>query len=108
MKKVNLLTWALIGSVALLSSCSKDDDHADHCDSCHITIVGANGSDSLAWHVADANGDDIVFCGDELHEAEESLTITTALSEENGGLSLPAGTYTHEQGGYEIHCHEDK
>jgi len=107
MKKINLLTWTLIGSVALLSSCSKDDDHADHCDSCHITIEGATGADSLAWHVTDANGEDIVFCGDDLHEAEESLTITTALSEENGGASLPAGTYTHEQGGYAIHCHED-
>lgn len=107
MKKVNLLTWALIGSVAFLSSCSKDDDHTDHCDACHITIVGANGSDSLAWHVTDASGDDIIFCGEELHEAEESLTISTALSEENGGVSLPAGTYTHAQGGYEIHCHAD-
>ncbi len=104
MKKVNLLTWALIGSVAFLSSCSKSDED---CDACHITIVGADGSDSLAWHVTDASGDDKIFCGDELHEAEESLTIATALSEENGGAALPAGTYTHMQGGYQIHCHED-
>ena len=107
MKKVNLLTWALIGSVAFLSSCSKDNDNADHCDVCHITIVDANNADSLAWHVTDAEGEDEIFCGEALHDAEESLTITTALSEENGGPSLPAGTYTHLQGGYEIHCHED-
>ena len=107
MKKVNLLTGVLLVSVAFLSSCSKDNDHTDHCDVCHITIVGANGADSLAWHVTDAGGEDIIFCGEDLHDAEEELTITEALLEENGGASLPAGTYTHLEGGYEIHCHED-
>ena len=51
MKKVNLLTRALVGSVAFLSSCSKDDDHTDHCDSCHITILGANGALTSQGHI---------------------------------------------------------
>ena len=94
MKKLNLLTWALIGSVVFMSSCSKDEEH---CDGCHITIVGANGADSLAWHITDADGNDKLFCGDELHDAEESWTVPTGqyLEEENGGDSLPAGPYTH-------------
>ena len=107
MKKVNLLTWALISSVAFFSSCSKSDD--EHCDGCHITILGADGTDSLAWHITNADGTDRIFCGDELHNAEESWTIAEgdSLIEENGGVSLPAGTYTHLVDGYEIHCHED-
>ncbi len=103
MKKLSLLTWMLIGTVVLFSSCSKDEE----CDYCHITILGANGSDSLAWHVTNASGEEIRFCGDDLHDAEESLTISADLVEENGGPSLPAGTYTHQVDGYEIHCHED-
>ena len=103
MKKLSLLTWMLIGTVVLFSSCSKDEE----CDFGQMTVLGADGSDSLAWHVTNASGQDIQFCGDDLHDAEESLTISADLVEENGGPSLPAGTYTHQVDGYEIHCHED-
>lgn len=105
MKKLGLLTWGVICTFLFFSSCSKDEE----CDNCHITITGADGSDSLAWHITDASGADILFCGEDLHSAEESYTVPSGqyLLEENGGDTLFAGTYTHQVDGYEIHCHED-
>ena len=109
MKKLNLLTFALIGGIVFWSSCSKSsDNHDDDCHPCHIAIENAAGlADSIAWDITDANGEVIIFCGDDLHNAEESWTIPAGqyLVSDDLEDTLWEGTYTHMVDGYEIHCH---
>ena len=92
MEKTNLLTLALIGCIGFWSSCSKSDDHhADHCDFCHIAMDNPNyvdtipstGPDHFMWHMVDAAGEEIEFCGEDLHDAEEALTIPVAGNKRN-------------------------
>ena len=49
----------------------------------------------------------IIFCGDDLHNAEESWTIPAGqyLVSDDLEDTLWEGTYTHMVDGYEIHCH---
>ena len=113
MKKTDLLTLALIGCIGFWSSCSEDHhDHADECDYCHIAIENAAGTaDSIVWHIEDGSGDEILFCGEDLHATEASYTIPAGqdLISETGGDTLFGGTViTHLVDGYEIHCHESK
>ena len=118
MKKTNLLTLALTVCIGFWSSCSKSDSHVDHCDECHIAMDNPNydaadpstGPHHFMWHMVDADGNEIEFCGEDLHDAEEVLTIPEGqylVSESGFGDTLFAGTYTHGVDGYEIHCHED-
>ena len=113
MKKLNLLTLALIGCIGFWSSCSDDHhDHADECDYCHIAIENAAGTaDSIVWHIEDASGAEILFCGEDLHSTEQSYEIPAGqnLISHNGDDTLFGGTViTHLVDGYEIHCHDSK
>ena len=122
MKKLNLLTLALIGGIVFWSSCSKSSDsHNDHgCHECHIAMDNPNyvdsipstGPDHFVWHLIDfTTGEEIEFCGDDLELMEGSnwsFTIPAGhfLLEETTGDTLHAGTYNAATGGYESHCHE--
>ncbi len=115
MKTKNLLTIALIASsVAIFSSCSEDDDHADDgCQECHIAM-DMNGTEMM-WEITNAAGGE-EFCGDELDDAESNNFVYTVAAGDSlvctmGGHVLYAGDYgpgsTDSIGAlYEIHCEE--
>ena len=123
MKKNNLLSLMLVGSIAFFSSCSKDEDQ--HCAECHIVADNpafiSNDSTplvpaKLAWDIVDANGNPIEFCEEGTNPTLTSLENVTTweyttpheLAEKNGGDPLPAGTYgaSDDLGGYQCHCEE--
>ena len=128
MKKNNLLSLMLVGSIAFFSSCSKDDhDHENHCsDECHIVLpnpayVSSDSTPNIpaelgVWDIVDANGAKIEFCEEgttptlTFLEDPNNWEYTTPheLAEKNGGDPLPAGTYgaSPDLGGYECHCEE--
>ena len=112
MKTKNLLTIALIASaVAIFSSCSEDDDHADDgCQHCHIALPLAGGGEH-AWEIKNAAGGD-EFCGDELADAESNTYVYTVVDPlfcTLGEDTLPPGEYGPGSANsqYEIHCEED-
>ncbi len=110
MKSKNLLTIAIVAcSVAMFSSCSSDDDHADGCHECHIALENADGSETM-WHIESPSGGE-EFCGQELENAESSsyvYTVTDTLYCEEMGCILLPGEYGPGSANseYEIHCEE--
>ena len=87
MKKKNLLTLAVLSSVLVFTSCSKDSD----CHECHIAFDGPNGE--IEVEIGE-------YCGTALEDVEApgySHTIELTVVD---GDTVPAGTYN------EIHCEE--
>ena len=108
MKKTNLLTLAVLSSVLVFTSCSKDDDTAELCAECHIALPDKS---ETVWEILDASGEHIEFCGQELTDIESSSAVrvvTDTLYSADGDVLLP-GEYgpgsTNSQ--YEIHCGEE-
>ena len=110
MKKTNLLTLAVLSSMLVFTSCSKDNDTAELCAECHIALD--NDKSETIWDIASPSGDDN-FCGDELTEAEASdatYTVTDTLYADGTGVVLLPGEYgpgSAENSQYEIHCGEE-
>ena len=128
MKRNNLLSLLLVGSIAFFSSCSKDDDHAHDNSTCHECplaldnpdyVVGdtSTGPHHYIWHILDADGEEVEFCGDDLATMEgNDWTVTIPAGDgwtsEDGSLVLAPGTYTSSSvdpvtgNNYESHCHD--
>ena len=110
MTKKNLLTLAVLSSVLVFTSCSKDDDTAELCAECHIALTDKS---ETVWEILDASGEHIVFCGQDLVDAEaNSRVVTDTLYSDAGDILLP-GEYGPGSANsqYEIHCgeeHEDE
>ena len=110
MTKKNLLTLAVLSSVLVFTSCSKDDDTAELCAECHIALPDKS---ETVWEILDASGEHIVFCGQDLVDAEaNSRVVTDTLYSDAGDILLP-GEYGPGSANsqYEIHCgeeHEDE
>jgi hypothetical protein len=107
MKKTNLLTLAVISSVLVFTSCSKDKDTAPDCAECHIAL--ADKSETV-WEILDADGDHIEFCGQDLVDAEaNSREVTDTLYAEETGDTLLPGFYGKGSANpdYQIHCGEE-
>jgi len=105
MKRTNLLTLAVLSSVLVLTSCSKDDT-AELCAECHIALPDKS---ETVWEIVDASGKHIVFCGQDLVDAEEnSREVADTLYSEAGDTLLP-GVYGPGSANsqYEIHCGEE-
>ena len=106
MKKTNLLTLAVLSSLLVFTSCSKDDDTAELCAECHIALPDKS---ETVWEILDASGEHIEFCGQDLVDAEaNSRVVTDTLYSDAGDILLP-GEYgpgsVNSQ--YEIHCGEE-
>jgi hypothetical protein len=96
MKKTNLLTLAVLSSLLVFTSCSKDDDHSADCHECHVAYDN-NGAEIEVAILAADGGDD--FCGTEL-ENVEAPGYTHEIPETIVGMdTVPAGSY-------EVHCEE--
>ena len=109
MKKTNFLTLAVLSSLLVFTSCSKDNDTAELCAKCHIALD--DDKSETIWDIASPSGDDD-FCGDELTEVETSdatYTVTDTLYADGTEEILLPGVYgpgsAHSQ--YEIHCGEE-
>ena len=113
MKKTNLLTIAVLSSVLVFTSCSKDDDTAELCAECHIALPDKS---ETVWEILDASGEHIEFCGQDLVDIESSSAVrvvTDTLVSEDGTTILLPGEYGPGSANsqYEIHCgeeHEDE
>jgi len=94
MKKLNLLTLALIGGIVFWSSCSKSSDsHDDGCHDCHIAQDDGNGGE-IEFEIGE-------FCGSDLTDVEANGYHTTdVLYSESGLDTLQPGHYD------EVHCEE--
>ena len=109
MKKTNLLTLAVLSSVLVFTSCSKDDDTAELCAECHIALPDKS---ETVWEILDASGEHIEFCGQALTDIESSSAVhvvsDTLLSEDETTILLP-GEYGPGSANsqYEIHCGEE-
>jgi hypothetical protein len=106
MKKTNLLTLAVLSSVLLFTSCSKDDDTAELCAECHIALPDKS---ETVWEILDASGEHIEFCGQDLVDAEaNSRAVTDTLYSDAGDTLLP-GEYGPGSANsqYQIHCGEE-
>lgn len=106
MKKTNLLTLAVLSSVLVFTSCSKDDDSAELCAECHIALPDKS---ETVWEILDSSGEDIEFCGQDLADAENNLRVVTdTLYSDAGDILLP-GEYGPGSANsqYEIHCGEE-
>ena len=107
MKKTNLLTLAVLSSVLVFTSCSKDDDSAPECAECHIALPDKS---EIHWELFDSSGEHIEFCGQDLADAEEnSYEVTDTLYAEGTGDTLLPGIYGPGSANsqYEIHCGEE-
>ena len=109
MKKTNLLTLAVLSSLLVFTSCSKDDDTAELCAECHIALPDKS---ETVWEILDASGKHIEFCGQSLTDIESSSAVhvvsDTLLSEDETTILLP-GEYGPGSANsqYEIHCGEE-
>ena len=107
MKSKNLLTIAIIAcTVAMFSSCSSDDDHADGCHECHIALENADGSETM-WDMTNSSGGED-FCGEELTTVEApgyDHVVADILVSTTGNDTLQPGSYGASNG-YEIHCED--
>ena len=105
MKKNNLLTLALLSSVLVFTSCSKDDE-ADLCAECHIALPDKS---ETIWEILDSSGNRIKFCGDDLADAEENFQVVTDTLYSAAGDTLFPGEYGPGSANsqYEIHCGEE-
>ena len=108
MKKTNLLTLAVLSSVLVFTSCSKDDDTAELCAECHIALPDKS---ETVWEILDASGEHIEFCGQELIDIESSSgvrVVTDTLYSDAGDILLP-GEYGPGSANsqYQIHCGEE-
>ena len=106
MKKTNLLTLAVLSSVLVFTSCSKDDA-AELCAECHIALPDNDKSETV-WEILDSSGEHIEFCGQDLADAEEIQVVTDTLYSDAGDTLLP-GEYGpgSDNSQYEIHCGEE-
>ena len=109
MKKTNLLTLAVLSSVLVFTSCSKDDDTAELCADCHIALPDKS---ETVWEILDEDGDHIEFCGQALTDIESSSAVhevTETLYAEATGDTLLPGFYGPGSANsqYEIHCGEE-
>ena len=109
MKKRNLLTLAVLSSVLVFTSCSKDDDSAEICAECHIALPDKS---ETVWEILDSNGEHIDFCGQELIDIESSSAVhvvTDTLYADGSGDTLLPGQYGPGSANsqYEIHCGEE-
>lgn len=104
MKKTNLLTLAVLSSVLVFTSCSKDDA-AELCAECHIALPDKS---ETVWEILDSSGEHIEFCGQDLADAEEIQVVTDTLYSDAGDILLP-GEYGPGSANsqYEIHCGEE-
>ena len=105
MKKTNLLTLAVLSSVLVFTSCSKDDDHVDDCHECHIALENEDGTETM-WEIANSSGGE-EFCGTDLATVEDPSymhTVTDTLTSSDGLVLLPSDYGASN--GYEIHCEE--
>ena len=90
MKKLNLLTLALIGGIVFWSSCSKSSD----CQDCHIALIMQDGSE----HEHEIGE----FCGDALEDIENNgYTLEAELTHMD--TTYPVG---HTFNPSEVHCEE--
>ena len=107
MKKTNLLTLAVLSSVLVFTSCSKDDDTAELCAECHIALPD-NKSETV-WEILDASGEHIEFCGQDLVDAEANSRVVTDTLYSDAGDTLLPGEYGPGSANsqYEIHCGEE-
>ena len=106
MKKTNLLTLAVLSSVLVFTSCSKDNDSAPECAECHIALPDKS---ETVWEILDDSGEHIKFCGQDLVDAEaNSREVTDTLYSDAGDTLLP-GEYGPGSANpqYEIHCGEE-
>ena len=108
MKRTNLLTLAVLSSVLVFTSCSKDDDTAELCAECHIALPDKS---ETIWDIASPSGDED-FCGDELTEVEASdatYNVADTLYADGTGEILLPGVYGPGSANsqYEIHCGEE-
>ena len=109
MKKTNLLTLAVLSSVLVFTSCSKDDD-PELCAECHIALPDKS---ETVWEILDSSGEHIRFCGQDLADAEENFRVVTDTLYSDAGDTLLPGNYGpgSENSQYQIHCgeeHEDE
>ena len=108
MKKTNLLTLAVLSSVLVFTSCSKDDA-AELCADCHIALPDNDKSETV-WEILDSSGEHIEFCGQDLADAEaNSREVTDTLYAEGTGDTLLPGFYGPGSANsqYQIHCGEE-
>ena len=109
MKKTNLLTLAVLSSVLVFTSCSKDNASAELCAECHIALPDKS---ETVWEILDASGEHIEFCGQDLVDIESSSAVrvvTDTLVSEDGTTTLLPGEYGPGSANpqYEIHCGEE-
>ena len=107
MKKTNLLTLAVLSSVLVFTSCSKDNA-AELCEECHIALP--DKSETL-WEIFDADGEHILFCGQELADMESTSAVRVVLDTlySDAGDTLFPGEYGPGSANsqYQIHCGEE-
>ena len=109
MKKTNLLTLAVLSSMLVFTSCSKDDDTAELCAECHIALPDKS---EIVWEILDVSGEHIEFCGQDLVDIESSSAVhvvTDTLVSEDGTTILLPNEYGPGSANpqYEIHCGEE-
>ena len=107
MKKKNLLTLAVLSSVLVFTSCSKDDDTAELCAECHIALPDKS---ETVWEILDSSGEHIEFCGQDLADAEaNSREVTDTLYAVGTRDTLLPGFYGPGSANsqYQIHCGEE-
>ena len=108
MKKTNLLTLAVLSSVLVFTSCSKDDDSTELCAECHIALPDKS---ETVWEILDSSGEHIEFCGQELTDIESSsaVRVVTDTLYSDAGDTLFPGEYGPGSANsqYEIHCGEE-
>ena len=115
----NFLNIAIITcSLALFTSCSEDDDHAE-CHGCHLAIPDPDDpSQELMYDITNSAGSD-EFCGDELEDAESNtfyfvVPAGETLTCSDGGHPIGEGQYgpgadttvTPTGRLYEVHCED--
>ena len=105
MKKTNLLTLAVLSSVLVFTSCSKDTA-AELCADCHIALPDKS---ETVWEILDSSGEHIEFCGQDLADAEENFQVVTDTLYSDAGDTLFPGNYGPGSANsqYEIHCGEE-
>jgi hypothetical protein len=106
MKKTNLLTLAVLSSVLVFTSCSKDKDTAPDCADCHIALPDKS---ETVWEILDSSGEHIEFCGQYLADAEENFQVVTDTLYSDAGDTLFPGNYGPGSANpqYQIHCGEE-
>jgi len=95
MKKSFLL---LSLSFLMFVACEKDDDHHDECHECHLEIVMQDNTIDHSTEIGE-------FCGEDLHNVEES---GWAVTESFGEFVFDGVTYEvgHQFSADQVHCEE--